>query len=77
MLILQQGYKYYLRILKNGYFFAVTPPTSVSFKMTEDNVTNRNFSPQPNKVYDIIFYLNGIIKETGEKIQDGSTNNRG
>lgn len=50
--------------------------------MTEDDVTNRNFSPQPNKVYDIIFYwngfyLNGIVKGTEVKTQDGPTNNRG
>ena len=51
----------------NGCSFAVTPPTSVSFKMTGDDVTDGNFSPQPNKVYDIVFYwngfcLNGIVK---------------
>ena len=51
----------------NGCSFAITPPTSVSFKMAGDDVTNGNFSPQPNKVYDIIFYwngfyLNGIVK---------------
>ena len=51
----------------NGCSFAVTPPTSVSFKMAGDDVTDGNFSPQPNKVYDIVFYwngfcLNGIVK---------------
>lgn len=45
--------------------------------MTEDDVTNRNFSPQPNKVYDTIFYLKGIVKGIEEKTQNGSTNNRG
>ena len=51
----------------NGCSFAITPPTSVSFKMAGDDVTDGNFSPQPNKVYDIVFYwngfyLNGIVK---------------
>ena len=51
----------------SGCSFAVTPPTNVNFKMAGDDVTNGNFSPQPNKVYDIIFYwngfyLNGIVK---------------
>ena len=45
--------------------------------MTKDDVINRNFSPQPNKVYNIIFYLKRTIKGIEEKIQDGSTNNRG
>lgn len=49
--------------------FAVTPPTSVSLKMAGDDVTDGNFSPKPNKVYDIMFYwngfyLNGIVKGT-------------
>lgn len=56
----------------NGCSFAVTPPTNVNFKMAGDDVTDGNFSPQPNKVYDIVFYwngfyLNGIVKGTGEK----------
>ena len=62
--------------------FAVTPPTSVSLKMAGDDVTDGNFSPQSNKVYDIVFYwngfyLNGIVKGTEVKTQDGPTNNRG
>ncbi|MDD7756936.1 MAG: hypothetical protein PUJ51_21010 [Clostridiales bacterium] len=40
----------------SGCSFAVTPPTNVSFKMVGDDVTDGNFSPQPNKVYDIVFY---------------------
>lgn len=53
----------------NGCSFAATPPTSVSLKMTGDDVTDGNFSPKPNKVYDIMFYwngfyLNGIVKGT-------------
>lgn len=55
----------------SGCSFAVTPPTSVSLKMAGDDVTDGNFAPQPNKVYDIVFYwngfyLNGIVKGTGE-----------
>ena len=55
----------------SGCSFAVTPPTSVSLKMTGDDVTDGNFAPQPNKVYDIVFYwngfyLNGIVKGTEE-----------
>lgn len=51
----------------SGCSFAVTPPTNVNFKMAGDDVTDGNFSPQPNKVYDIVFYwngfyLNGIVK---------------
>lgn len=51
----------------SGCSFAVTPPTNVSFTMAGDDVTDGNFSPQPNKVYDIVFYwngfyLNGIVK---------------
>lgn len=66
----------------NGCSFAITPPTSVSFKMAGDDVTDGNFSPKSNKVYDIIFYwngfyLNGIVKGTEGKTQDGPTNNRG
>ena len=66
----------------SGCSFAVTPPTSVSFKMAGDDVTDGNFSPKSNKVYDIIFYwngfyLNGIVKGTEGKTQDGPTNNRG
>lgn len=66
----------------NGCSFAVTPPTSVSFKMTGDDVTDGNFSPQPNKVYDIIFYwngfyLNGIVKGTGVKIYEITVENGG
>lgn len=62
--------------------FAVTPPTSVSLKMAGDDVTDGNFSPKSNKVYDIVFYwngfyLNGIVKGTEVKTQDGPTNNRG
>lgn len=62
--------------------FAVIPPTSVSLKMAGDDVTDGNFSPQSNKVYDIVFYwngfyLNGIVKGTEVKTQDGPTNNRG
>lgn len=40
----------------SGCSFAVTPPTSVSFKIAGDDVTDGNFSPKPNKVYDIVFY---------------------
>lgn len=66
----------------NGCSFAVTPPTSVSFKMAGDDVTNGNFSPQPNKVYDIIFYwngfyLNGIVKGTGVKTYEITVENGG
>lgn len=66
----------------NGCSFAITPPTSVSFKMAGDDVTDGNFSPKSNKVYDIVFYwngfyLNGIVKGTEVKTQDGPTNNRG
>ena len=55
----------------SGCSFAVTPPTSVSLKMAGDDVTDGNFAPQPNKVYDIVFYwngfyLNGIVKGTEE-----------
>ena len=54
----------------SGCSFAITPPTSVSLKMAGDDVTGGNFSPKPNKVYDIIFYwngfyLNGIVKGVG------------
>lgn len=35
------------------------------------------FFPKSNKVYDIIFYLNGIVKGAEGKTQDGPTNNRG
>lgn len=60
----------------NGCSFAVTPPTSISLKMTGDDVIDGNFSPQPNKVYDIMFYwngfyLNGIVK--GTKVQNQIT----
>ena len=63
----------------NGCSFAVTPPTSVSFKMAGDDVTDGNFSPQPNKVYDIVFYwngfyLNGIVKGTAIKYKITITN---
>lgn len=66
----------------SGCSFAITPPTTVSLKMTGDDITDGNFSPKPNKVYDIVFYwngfyLNGIIKGTEGKTQDGPTNNRG
>lgn len=66
----------------SGCSFAVTPPTTVSLKMTGDDVTDGKFSPQSNKVYDIVFYwngfyLNGIVKRTEVKTQDGPTNNRG
>lgn len=66
----------------SGCSFAVTPPTTVSLKMTGDDVTDGKFSPQSNKVYDIVFYwngfyLNGIVKGTEVKTQDGPTNNRG
>ena len=66
----------------NGCSFAVTPPTSVSFKMAGDDVIDGNFSPQPNKVYDIIFYwngfyLNGIVKGTKEKIYEITVENGG
>lgn len=66
----------------NGCSFAVTPPTSVNFKMAGDDVTDGNFSPQPNKVYDIVFYwngfyLNGIVKGTGEKIYEITVENGG
>lgn len=55
----------------SGCSFTVTPPTSVSLRMAGDDVTDENFAPQPNKVYDIVFYwngfyLNGIVKGTGE-----------
>lgn len=66
----------------NGCSFAVTPPTSVSFKMAGDDVTDGNFSPQPNKVYDIVFYwngfyLNGIVKGTGVKTYEITVENGG
>ena len=66
----------------NGCSFAVTPPTSVSFKMAGDDVIDGNFSPQPNKVYDIIFYwngfyLNGIVKGTGVKTYEITVENGG
>ena len=66
----------------NGCSFAVTPPTSVNFKMAGDDVTDGNFSPQPNKVYDIIFYwngfyLNGIVKGTVEKTYEITVENGG
>lgn len=66
----------------NGCSFAVTPPTSVSFKMAGDDVTDGNFSPQPNKVYDIVFYwngfyLNGIVKGTVEKTYEITVENGG
>lgn len=66
----------------NGCSFAVTPPTSISLKMTGDDVTDGNLSPKPNKVYDIMFYwngfyLNGVVKGTEGETQDGPTNNRG
>ena len=66
----------------NGCSFAVTPPTSVSFKMAGDDVIDGNFSPQPNKVYDIIFYwngfyLNGIVKGTVEKTYEITVENGG
>lgn len=63
----------------SGCSFAVTPPTNVNFKMAGDDVTDGNFSPQPNKVYDIIFYwngfyLNGIVKGTAIKYKITITN---
>ena len=63
----------------NGCSFAVTPPTNVNFKMAGDDVTDGNFSPQPNKVYDIVFYwngfyLNGIVKGTAIKYKITITN---
>lgn len=66
----------------NGCSFAVTPPTSVSFKMAGDDVTNGNFAPQPNKVYDIVFYwngfyLNGIVKGTEVKTYEITIENGG
>ena len=66
----------------NGCSFAVTPPTNVNFKMAGDDVTNGNFSPQPNKVYDIIFYwngfyLNGVVKGTVEKTYEITVENGG
>lgn len=66
----------------SGCSFAVTPPTSVSFKMAGDDVIDGNFSPQPNKVYDIVFYwngfyLNGIVKGTGEKTYEITVENGG
>ena len=66
----------------NGCSFAITPPTSVSFKMAGDDVIDGNFSPQPNKVYDIIFYwngfyLNGIVKGTKEKTYEITIENGG
>ena len=64
----------------SGCSFAVTPPTNVSFEMAGDDVTDGNFSPQPNKVYDIVFYwngfyLNGIVKGTAIKYKITITNN--
>lgn len=58
----------------NGCSFAVTPPTSVSLKMAGDDVIDGNFAPQPNKVYDIVFYwngfyLNGIVKGTEGEVK--------
>lgn len=66
----------------NGCSFAITPPTNVSFKMAGDDVTDGNFSPQPNKVYDIIFYwngfyLNGVVKGTVEKTYEITVENGG
>lgn len=63
----------------NGCSFAVTPPTNVNLKMVGDDVTDGNFSPQPNKVYDIVFYwngfyLNGIVKGTAIKYKITITN---
>lgn len=60
------------RTSSSGCSFAVTPPTNVNLKMVGDDVTDGNFSPQPNKVYDIVFYwngfyLNGIVKGTAIK----------
>lgn len=62
--------------------FAVTPPTSVSLKMAGDDVTDGNFSPQSNKVYDIVFYwngfyLNGIVKGTEVKTYEITVENGG
>lgn len=66
----------------SGCSFAVTPPTSVSLKMAGDDVTDGNFSPQSNKVYDIVFYwngfyLNGIVKGTEAKIYEITVENGG
>lgn len=66
----------------SGCSFAVTPPTSVSLKMAGDDVTDGNFSPQSNKVYDIVFYwngfyLNGIVKGTEAKTYEITVENGG
>lgn len=63
----------------SGCSFAVTPPTNVNLKMVGDDVTDGNFSPQSNKVYDIVFYwngfyLNGIVKGTAIKYKITITN---
>lgn len=63
----------------NGCSFTMNPPTSISLKMTGDDVADGSFSPQPNKVYDIMFYwngfyLNGIIKGTEVQNQITITN---
>lgn len=67
------------RTSSSGCSFAVTPPINVSFEMAGDDVTDGNFSPQPNKVYDIVFYwngfyLNGIVKGTAIKYKITITN---
>lgn len=66
----------------SGCSFAVTPPTSIILIMAGDDVTNGNFAPQPNKVYDIVFYwngfyLNGIVKGTEVKTYEITIENGG
>lgn len=66
----------------NGCSFAVTPPTSIILRMAGDDVIDGNFSPQPNKVYDIVFYwngfyLNGIVKGTEVKTYEITIENGG
>lgn len=66
----------------NGCSFTMNPPTSVSLKMAGDDVTDGNFSPQSNKVYDIVFYwngfyLNGIVKGTEVKTYEITVENGG
>lgn len=45
----------------SGCTFEITESTSVKVKLTGDDVTNGVLSPVANKVYEIVFYWNGLF----------------
>ena len=45
----------------SGCSFAITPPTTVSLKLTGDDVKDGVLTPIANKVYEIAFYWNGFF----------------